>query len=86
MAARLGHERTVTSQCGSKRDSGLSQISGNKTGFDIPHLYWLGQLEAHEVKQLQWETCYFEEDPDKTDLIANGKVIFLSLDANACIF
>jgi len=45
------------------RERGASQMSGYRTGFNIPHLHWLGWLEENQVKQLQWD------DPNQDDYV-----------------
>ena len=50
----LGHDGIHNQDTCKKTDSGISQMSGYKTGFNIPHLHWLGWVEENQVKQLQW--------------------------------
>jgi len=50
----LDHDGTYDGNNCKKLGGGESQMSGYKTGFQIPHLHWLGWLEDNEVKQLQW--------------------------------
>ncbi len=51
----LAHDGIHNQDTCEKTDSGISQMSGFKTGFNIPHLHWLGWVEEDQVKQLQWD-------------------------------
>ncbi len=51
----LAHDGIYNQDTCKKVDSGVSQMSGYKTGFNIPHLHWLGWVEEDQVKQLQWD-------------------------------
>ena len=51
----LAHDGIHNQDSCDKVDSGVSQMSGYKTGFNIPHLHWLGWVEENQVKQLQWD-------------------------------
>ena len=51
----LAHDGIHNQDTCNKTDSGISQMSGYKSGFNIPHLHWLGWVEEDQVKQLQWE-------------------------------